>query len=277
MLREPKLMPRFKTENELIFDDCVRSICGVCLDDILLPDPKSKNADYFFESDNVIIELKRLVKDPLADPDMQKRIQEFYNSWINKGLIRPSSHSGNVRINIRDLPHNCAIELLGVMKKKFDESYIKEANRQIKSTKELLGKPDARGLLLLMNEGNFSYHPSAIFNLLFHIFNGGSRSAINQVVIFTIFNGGSRSAINQVVIFTSDFVSTFDNSNRGFFYWLNPSIGDREDVSTELLHRLSNAWRVALTKKHPEINDWQIISKPDPELIDKIKHVRPLN
>ena len=245
-----------KTANEAAFDQCVRAIGGTCLDDVLTSDSKApENADYFFESENVIAELKRLAKDPMADPAIKEKIQGLYNSWVRAGLVMPRKEPGKLTLNTRDLPRSCAIELLGVLKKQLDEAYVKKSNNQIKSTKKLLNRPDAKGLLLLMNEGNFSYEPSVIFNLLFHIFNGKSRSAINQVVVFT-----------------SEFISILPVNERGGFYWAQPSLGDRADVPAGLLKRLCHQWGIVLRTKHPEVTESWIISGPTPDWMDKVKH-----
>jgi len=238
-------MPRRKTANEAAFDNCVRAIGGLCLDDILAADPGVRNADYFFESDDVIAELKRLSKDPLADAVVKEKLQRLYDSWVREGLLPPAKTSGKVTLNMRELPRNCAIEALGILKKQFDDAYVRGANDQIKSTKKLLGRPNAKGLLLLMNERNYSHEPPVIFNLLFHIFNGKSRSAINQVVVFT-----------------ADLASTLPNGRRGF-YWAQPSLGSREDVPTALMKRLYGQWGAMIKTKYPSANEQlTIIERP---------------
>jgi hypothetical protein len=171
-------------------------------------------------------------------------------------VISPPKTPGKLILSTRDLPRACAIELLGILKKQFDDGYIKKANNQIKATKKLLGRPDAMGLLLLMNEGNLSYEPSVIFNLIFHIFNKNVRAGINQVVVFT-----------------SDLVSTLPNERRGY-YWAQPSLGDRLDVPADLLKRLAHQWGVTLRTKHPEVTQSLVISRPTFEMIDEVKHLR---
>lgn len=246
-------MPRLKSTNEIAFDSCVRAIGGICLDDLLPGDPKVENADYFFPSDDVIAELKRLTTDPMENPAIKNKIQRLYKSWSNAGLVPRRKTPGVVTFNLRDLPRSCAIEFLGVLKKQLDEDYVKKANYQIKSTKRLLNQPNATGLLLLLNEANFSYEPSVIFNPLFHLFNGGSREAINQLVFFN-----------------ASMFSTLPNGQRGF-YWCQPSL-ERPDVPERLLALLSQQWLSILRTRHGEINHW-IISGPTPDFMDNVKHV----
>jgi DNA phosphorothioation-dependent restriction protein DptG len=46
------------------------------------------------------------------------------------------------------------------------ENFIKDANRQIRSTKQRLGSPDAKGLLLIFNQGNLLHNRPQDFRLL---------------------------------------------------------------------------------------------------------------
>jgi hypothetical protein len=247
---------RKKTANESAFDQCVRAAGGVCLDDTIDYDAGVRKADYFFESDNVIAELKRLAKDPLAEA-VKEKLQRLYDSWVRDGLLPPSRTAGKVTLNMRTLPRNCAIEALGVLKKQFDDAYVRGANDQIKSTKKLLGRPNAKGLLLLMNECNYSHEPPVIFNLLFHIFNGKARSCINQVAVFTV-----------------DFASTLPHGRTGF-YWAQPSIPSREDVPTALTKRLHQHWATLIRSKHPNVSEPLIsIQGPTIEMMEQVKHLR---
>lgn len=251
-------MPRRKTANESAFDRCVRAAGGVCLDDIVDSDPGVRNADYFFESDDVIGELKRLAKDPLTDEAVKEKLQRLYDSWVRDGLLPPPRTAGKVTLNMRTLPRSCAIEALGVLKKQFDDAYVNGANDQIKSTKKLLDRPNAKGLLLLMNERNYSHEPPVIFNLLFHIFNGKARSCINQVAVFTV-----------------DFASTLPDGRTGF-YWAQPSLPSREDVPTALTKRLHHHWAAMIRSKHPDAREPLIsIQGPTIEMMEQVKHLRP--
>lgn len=248
-------MDRQKTPNEIAFDSCVRRAGGVCLDDVFPGDPKGKKADYFFESENVIAELKRLTRDPHGSSSIKKKLEARYRSWVKAGLVQDRKTPGFVKISTRELPRECAIEWSGILKKHLDDTYVKKANRQIKAIKERLKKPDAKGLLLLLNEENLSYEPYNTFILLHHVFNGGSRSAIDKVILFT-----------------SDILSSLPGDRRGF-YWIEASTG-RADVPKSLLQLLRNEWELELRKKHPDVVGRLLLLDATPEALEQLKHLR---
>jgi hypothetical protein len=95
----------------------------------------------------VIAELKCLINDPRDDVNFQRAVQRKFVEWTFAGKIPPMW--GRHAINIRDLPFDCALELTSLLKKSLNRR-IRDANVQIESTKELLGMPEARGLLILV-------------------------------------------------------------------------------------------------------------------------------
>jgi len=239
---------------EDVFNECVRKVGGICLDDAL-PDARDfYNADYLFEDVNVVGELKCLEKDPLSDEIFTEKIQSLYDKWVRDGFLL-SSNAGKVILNTRDLPENCAIELLSLFKRQLETSYIKKANRQIRETKAYFDIPHAKGLLLLANEGNYTLEPSVILNLLHHVFNGGQYSEINQVALFS-----------------STIVSDVAGISRDAYYWIQPTIGKRESVPADLLKSLSNEWGAALVKRKGDITSQILVSKPTPDFIDGVIH-----
>jgi len=243
-----------KNTDEDVFNECVRKVGGICLDDVL-PDTRDfYNADYLFEDVNVVGELKCLEKDPLSDDAYTDKIQNLYDKWVREGLL-PSSNAGKVILNTRDLPENCAVELLGLFKYQLESSYIKKANRQIRETKAHFDIPDAKGLLLLANQGNYTLEPSVILNILHHVFNGGQYSEINQVALFS-----------------STIVSDVAGISQDAYYWMQPIIGDRDAVSACFLKLLSNEWGEAHVKIKNDITSHITISHPEPDFMDGVIH-----
>jgi hypothetical protein len=86
-----------------------------------------------------------------------------FRRWVTEGRIPP--FWGTFAVNIRDLPEDCAIEAVSLLKKNFVK-LVSDANKQIKNTKRLLGMPAARGLLVFLQSGDYFLPPNTILNLV---------------------------------------------------------------------------------------------------------------
>jgi hypothetical protein len=181
MTNVPKLIPIDEALNEV-----VQSIGGNLVEDLL---PKNKgrlplNADFVFQYYNVIAELKRLVKDISEDPDHQEALQKMFDDFAREGLWTPApSSTGRVKVQSRDLPEECAYRWINLVKPKI-EQHVRKASKQIKSTKNLLNMPDAKGLLIAVHDGNYGLEPEAAINLISRCLKGKQHSHIDWVVYF---------------------------------------------------------------------------------------------
>lgn len=215
---------RIDVEQE--FGRCVRAMGGVVLDDVVVPaEGKTPSvADYWFPDHGAIVELKCLTVDTIAGQALKDRAQELYAGWISRGLVPPRARSV-VRYNVRDLPLECAREMLSYLKRTFEHNVVAKANAQIKSTKKLLGRPDAKGLLLLANDGNLSFTPHLTMGLLNHSLRRAF-SSIHSAIYFSV---------NVDVSFGAD-------ADRLAPFWIDGVIPERQVVPTELRDALQEAW-----------------------------------
>src|SRR6266567_2712992 len=147
---------------ESSFNEFVKEFNGELVSELLPDNPPFKNADYLFRNDNVIAELKCLQKDILEEPDIKAKVNALYDVWVHKGLVRPAW--GTFEVNVANLPLECQREVYGLIKKPIKRT-IEKANKQIKSTKEHLNLPNAAGLLLLANDGNYSLESTQIIDI----------------------------------------------------------------------------------------------------------------
>lgn len=207
---------RIKVPEE--FAHCVRSLGGVVLDDQLVA-PSFLNADYWFPGARVVAELKCLVDDPSLRPDFLERNTVLYRKWVAAGLVP----SGKRTIRIQDLPLQCFVEWLALHKRRFENSTLKKANRQIRETKQYLGAPDATGVLLLVNEGNLFMTPGMVGNMLAHLL-VDQYSMINAIVYFS----------------TNEQIETAKTPPAMF--WNVMRVGARTPVPAAFLRILHDAW-----------------------------------
>src|SRR5205823_926165 len=127
-------------DSERLFDECVRKCGGVRVTDLLGAKPQFENADYYFERENIVSELKSLQKDFISAPETEKRMHALLCEWVEAGKI-PTAF-GEVTIRTDDLPKECAEELFNVFQIPL-ERVLRKAESQIVTTKRALGRPDA--------------------------------------------------------------------------------------------------------------------------------------
>jgi hypothetical protein len=114
-----------------------------------IPEDMTKRADFHFSADNVIAELKTLEED--ARQEHGRRVQALYEDWARKRLV-PFFY-GTRQIELPKLPPSCQRDWLNVLLPPI-ENIVRDANRQIRTTKAKLGLSACQGLLLIANEGN---------------------------------------------------------------------------------------------------------------------------
>jgi hypothetical protein len=166
---------------EQSFDSFVQSYGGTRVQSLFDKDIVEPNADYFFKEANVVSELKCFQRDMSDDFSM---IGSLYNKWLDSGTLKQEDFLSTV-FGHKKLPDECVSELWNKLSKPIDR-VLHKANNQICSTKGLLNVPDANGLLLLCNDGNFGLthmeYISIISNLLQRKYRDG---CIDGFVYFT--------------------------------------------------------------------------------------------
>src|SRR5437870_1006910 len=124
------------------FDEFVVSI-GANLVKDLTPPQTPDNADYLFDSEDVIGEFKFIETERKGDPDIQKKVENKITEWQDSGRL-PGVLLGNV-IMSNQLPRRLQWELAKIHSKPIRRK-LQKANTQIKLTRTLLNRRDAKGL-----------------------------------------------------------------------------------------------------------------------------------
>jgi hypothetical protein len=147
---------------------------------------ENKTADFVFRKYNVIAELKILEKD--ARVDHAKKLQNLLNEWIRRGSFLAF---GRVQISLRKLRPELQTEWINLLLPPI-ESIIRDANRQIRSTKRACDLPSAKGIVLIANDGNFLHtEPADYLGLIARVLGkktqeGGPRfTHIDGVIYFS--------------------------------------------------------------------------------------------
>src|SRR5216683_1890469 len=129
---------------EQAFGRFVQSIGGE-----IVPRCAQESADYIFRAEKVVAELKTLEEDSL--PSHVQKLSALFENWQRRGLIRVF---GTATIDIQTVPQELQREWLDLIEPPI-EGIIRKANGQIRSTKEVHQLSAAKGLLLIVNDGNF--------------------------------------------------------------------------------------------------------------------------
>ncbi len=131
----------------------------------LIPNQNDKpNADYVFQSPEVIAELKCFRKDLFNNEEDIERLFSFFKNWKDRKLIEEGDEIKLV-LGSKNLPTECYKDLINSCIKTIDRA-ISKANKQIRETKLTLNKPEAKGLLLLANDGNYFVQNSDFLGLI---------------------------------------------------------------------------------------------------------------
>lgn len=150
-----------KNKFEGVFSDFVTEFGGE-----VLPEPAdNKIADYFFRKQNIVAELKCLMED--QTDNMNKKVTPIIQDWVRKHKKSPPGFDGKY-VEIAKVPKEISDRWLEVLKAPL-ENFIRDANRQIRETKKRLNTPDAKGLLLIFNQGNQLHKHPKDFRLLLYM------------------------------------------------------------------------------------------------------------
>jgi hypothetical protein len=209
---------------ESAFSECVASVGGQRVTETVV-----ESADFLFPTDNVIAELKTLQDDARRDHAM--KLQSLVIDWRRRGLLVVF---GRTAISLRRLNPTCQREWLRILQKPI-EAIVRKANRQIRSTKKLTGRPDSKGLLIIANDGNFLHtSPQDYMILVARVLGKKDRT------------GGRRfSHINGVIYFSYRIRS----SQEGLPFWFAGCVEPSADVAlAELQGRLKHAWYSQVSK-----------------------------
>jgi hypothetical protein len=210
---------------ENTFTAFVRAYGGEVVRDLVGASPAFLNADYLFRKHGVVAELKCLTEDKSEDARMRTKINAKFIEWMNRRLIGPVY--GRVQIQSHTLPVECQRELMAMVSAPL-RSHIRKANDQIKSTISQLKLEDAKGLLILVNDGNYALETDATLYLIGRILGTRFRS------------------IHSVVYLTVNLYANAPGTAGPLLVWVHAGRASIPSVDYHFIDDLFAAWRVYL-------------------------------
>src|ERR1700752_622499 len=142
----------FVSNVEEFVNDFIKSVGGELVGDKIKLEDSVKNCDYFFEKENVLAELKCFEKDMFSEEDSERN-ERLIDKWLNEGLINKTDFI-QMFLGKKHLPQECMMELL-MLWRRYYETAIKKAHKQVTSTNKLLGNSSTKKVLFLCNDGNY--------------------------------------------------------------------------------------------------------------------------
>lgn len=132
--------------------------------------PAEKRADYLFRrsavlSIEVILELKSLEEEGY-EAYLQK-LGAMTSEWLRTGKVIVV---GKAAVNYRDLSPERRKDWDAILYP-FAQKSVNDANKQIKRTKSDLNLPEAKGVILFANEGNYAQFPTDFMTVVGRLFN----------------------------------------------------------------------------------------------------------
>lgn len=234
---------------------CVRKLGGVVLDDSL-KNPQFSNADYWFPDYQVVVELKCLTDNLTSTQEFNNRLSRLYTSWVRQGYLPQVAHK-RVRLNIREIPLKCAREFLDPIKHRLEVNVLKKANAQIKGIKKHFNQDKAKGLLLLVNDGDYIFSPDVMAHLL-------ARSMRDQY-----------RSINSVIYFSVNEFARVPGVSSDALFWVDGLLPNRDPVSSDFRKLFKQSWIAHHSNLSLEPIS-EISMNNDPNIIDGIKFINGL-
>lgn len=237
---------------EEAFSEFVPSFGGCLVADLVGKSPPFSNADFLFDEAKAVVELKRLVEDKSEDVAIKNEIQAKFDAWIGTGTIAPIY--GRVRVDSKSLPLHCQRELIDVYRPPIQKRIIK-ANKQIKATQQGLSLEGYKGILLLVNDGNYALESDAVLYL------------VGRVL------GRNFKHINSVLYCTVNMFATAPMTQKPALIWAHATrTSVAEPMSDEWCMAFFRAWSAHLSQYLGAPIDEVLM--PDPGSLEHIRYVR---
>jgi hypothetical protein len=212
---------------EVFFNAFVRALGGERVESLIDSKNPPANADYFFRSQNVVVELKALERETFGENHRQKTA-ELFADWHRRGLLVVH---GTARIDMARLSPVCQKEWLNLLGRPIQKNVLGKANEQIRETKQLLNVPDAKAVLLVASDGNIDLTPHTVHYLLSRLLMKKHPDGRKQY-----------SQIDGIACLSGRTLVQVSEEGRPAMVWISGPRRTDDTAITEFLSHLALAW-----------------------------------
>ncbi len=148
---------------EATFDRFISTVGGKRVTELMKAGLRESTADYVFPGEAVVAELKTLTTDFPSQSEYQAKIAAICIEAPERGTASLAQI-----LDTEQLPSSLMNEYVQVFRPPL-QRVLKKANNQLKSTRLLLGMPQASGIVLLVNDGLYGLPPQIVLHLACNI------------------------------------------------------------------------------------------------------------
>jgi len=218
-----------------IVDPFVRGLGGELVSEIVGNESPISSADYLFQHHNVLAELKSLQEESFNE-SLREKLGERMAEWLRRSRIVVF---GTTRIDSNRLTPDCQREMNDLIASHLQNNVVRKANRQIRSTKQSLQMPNAKGLLWVASDGNVDLPPNTVWLLLNRILQKKTDSGEPQY-----------SNIHALAYFSPRMLVALPGSSQPAQFWLSGVRNNDDKELSAFLGELCEAWRRYLGALH---------------------------
>lgn len=196
-MAEPQDIERpFFEDTELLFSEFVEFYGGNVIDKLDANLIDRLNADYLFEKQNTIAELKTFKKDVFSEIEDFPRLENLMSKWLSKKMITQKEFR-DYAFKGKKLPKKCQDDLISVASRTVERA-IQKGNKQIEESKKTFNKPSANGILLLINDGNYFFSTEGFLHIISNIIGRKFKESSFDVIIYITVNQVTRKAESEL-------------------------------------------------------------------------------
>lgn len=196
----------------------VRMLGGRVLSDSLPKDPGFNNADFVFDQEKVVLELKCFEDDNVLSEGNLAKARDLWSRWRRKHFVADPIPN---EFDWKKLSRAHQLEFIGIHTRSI-QGAVRKANRQIRETKAHLGLNDYQGMLMAANDGITSVPPPWLVE--------GIRSNVER---------HHYDEIRHFIFFTANMVVAGTDRSTVRFPWINFDLHEDGSMNTDLTARLA--------------------------------------
>jgi hypothetical protein len=170
-------MKRTSTQHDLMVR-VLEAAGGQAIESLVPAGYTGSIADILFAEDDVIVEVKSLTTDRAKDEGAIAEVKALLAENRHLGAPDPET---TVSFGLRDIPQVIAEKVLRIVGRRV-QNEVKSANKQIKATKAVLGRPEALGVLAIITQP-FGLDRLSVIWLTGDRFRTGNYRSVNLVFL----------------------------------------------------------------------------------------------